>query len=95
VNCPSPLKLRFDRYLIDNRPYRFDFLSVELVEHVFCEGDLASVDLEPEVIIDHFTFAGMQPGTNFDAKRPDLVGNRAGTATAAAAGWLEAGAKST
>jgi len=42
------LKLRFDRYLIDNRPYRFDLPPVELVEHVFCKGDFASVDLKPD-----------------------------------------------
>jgi hypothetical protein len=46
--APLSLKLRFDRYLVDNRPYRFDLPLVELVEHVFCKRDFASVDLKPD-----------------------------------------------
>ena len=46
--APLSSKLRFDRYLIDNRPYRFDLPPVELVEHVFCKRDFASVDLKPD-----------------------------------------------
>ena len=33
-----------------------------------------------DIVVDHFALAGMEPGTHFDAERPDLVGNGAGAA---------------
>jgi hypothetical protein len=35
-----------------------------------------------DIVADRFTLAGMEPGADFDAKRPDLVGNGAGAAHA-------------
>ena len=39
----------------------------------------------------HFALACMQPGTDFDPKRPDFIGNGAGAADAA--GWTVKGGK--
>ena len=36
-----------------------------------------------DIVVDHFAFAGMEPSTDFDPKRPDLLGNGAGAADAA------------
>src|SRR3954453_2306986 len=36
-----------------------------------------------DIVADHFALAGMQPGADLDADRPDFVGDRAGTANAA------------
>jgi hypothetical protein len=45
------------------------------------------------IVADHFTLAGVEPGTDFNAERPDLLGNGAG-ATNTARWTIKRGEKS-